>query len=51
MKKAIKTIGLIVLIIMPCGFLIVGIYKLFVEKDNNIKRWLSQQISKLKKHE
>lgn len=51
MKKALKVIGLIALIVMPFGFVILGVYKVFVEKDNNVKGWLSQQINKLKKNE
>lgn len=57
MKKTLKTLGTIALIILPCGFLVLGIYKVFIEKnegkDSKIQAWLAQHIDKLKlkKHE
>ncbi len=57
MKKTLKTLGTIALILLPCGFLVLGIYKVFIEKkegkNSKIQAFFAQHIDKLKakKHE
>lgn len=52
MKKTFKTLGTIALIILPCGFIVLGIYKVFIEKkdgkDSKIKEWFAQHIDNFK---